>query len=316
MPIDDQTDSRRLSAPLVVFFGPGDRQRPYRNRRYRRHSCMELIRAVVAKTIGEISTPSILKVDARHSVDDPQARRTRWQRFDDGRMTAVTSRTSILIILFYAGAIQERGAVTAVARRYFFTKMIRRGGARSSCATSAHQKFVNALSCARCLTKARKMPATVAMMVAFSRVFRQPIAHCQQIFGVGERGSGNSLPYPPRSMPTRRAAPPFHSASLIRLDPIGASSRPSGESSGAVRCAMRQADCGRARSWSAGEAAALIDKSRRSQFLACAKRWLQPAVLLGLVLIGSGCGLTQAPVLDPKGPITWPSATSCSRRSA
>jgi len=102
---------------------------------------MELIRQFVAKAIGEFSTPSILKVDARHSVAELQAERMGRQRFDDGRMTAVTSRTSFLIILFYAGATQERGAVTAAARRYFFTKMIRRGGARSSCATSAHQKF-------------------------------------------------------------------------------------------------------------------------------------------------------------------------------
>jgi hypothetical protein len=83
------------------------------------------------------------------------------------------------------------------------------------------------------------MPATMAMVVAFSRVFRQPTDHCQQIFGVGERGPGDSLAHPPRSMPTRFAAPPFHSASLIRLDPIRVFSRPSGESSGAVRCVMR-----------------------------------------------------------------------------
>ena len=48
----------------------------------------------------------------------------------------------------------------------------------------------------------------------------------------------------------------------------------------------------------------MIEKSRQSQFLACGKRWLQPALVLGLMLMVSGCGLSQAPVLDPKGPIT------------
>ncbi|MEZ5889575.1 MAG: ubiquinol oxidase subunit II [Xanthobacteraceae bacterium] len=48
----------------------------------------------------------------------------------------------------------------------------------------------------------------------------------------------------------------------------------------------------------------MIERSRRRQFFACGKRWLQPALVLLLVLMVSGCGLSQAPVLDPKGPIT------------
>jgi len=48
----------------------------------------------------------------------------------------------------------------------------------------------------------------------------------------------------------------------------------------------------------------LIGKRCKSEPLAFCSRWLQSALWLGLALMISGCGLAQAPVLDPKGPIT------------
>lgn len=47
----------------------------------------------------------------------------------------------------------------------------------------------------------------------------------------------------------------------------------------------------------------MIGKHRQSPFHSF-EGWLRPALGLGLALMVAGCGLTQAPVLDPKGPIT------------
>src|SRR5271165_1931507 len=110
------------------------------------------------------------------------------------------------------------------------------------------------------------MPAAEARAVAFSRVFRQPTYYCEQIFGVGERGPGHSLARPPRSMRTRRAAPRRETIPLVRLDPTHDPLRSSPESFCAVRRPAESGACGRARTWSAGEAAALIGE-RRSRFL-------------------------------------------------
>jgi cytochrome o ubiquinol oxidase subunit 2 len=54
----------------------------------------------------------------------------------------------------------------------------------------------------------------------------------------------------------------------------------------------------------AGGAAVLIGEHRRFQFPSFDRGWQRAALALALALMVSGCGLTHAPVLAPKGPIT------------
>ena len=48
----------------------------------------------------------------------------------------------------------------------------------------------------------------------------------------------------------------------------------------------------------------MIGKRWKSKLLAFCQRWRRPALWFALALLVSGCDLAQAPVLDPKGPIT------------
>ena len=48
----------------------------------------------------------------------------------------------------------------------------------------------------------------------------------------------------------------------------------------------------------------MIGKRWKSKLLAFCQRWRRPALWFALALLASGCNLAQAPVLDPKGPIT------------
>jgi cytochrome o ubiquinol oxidase subunit 2 len=60
----------------------------------------------------------------------------------------------------------------------------------------------------------------------------------------------------------------------------------------------------RIRPRSAGGAAVLIGEHWRFQFPSFDRGWRRGALTLALALMVSGCGLTHAPVLAPKGPIT------------
>ena len=112
----------------------------------------------------------------------------------------------------------------------------RRHTAKDRRATAASGYYWSNARRVRSLTKARKMLAAPATAVAFARFFRQPTHHCEQTFGVGERGPGHSLAHPPSSMPRPRAALPFETVPLIRLHAICDPLRLSVGSLPVVRC--------------------------------------------------------------------------------